>query len=341
MGNRTPCGRVKKPLLPQAELYATDPWYSREELNLSSAGYQPAALPLSYTSIVLVSRCGVDPLPRRDGFYRPAGAASAFPCPCWSPRRGSNPALSLTKAAHRPSMLHGQSGGAAGTRIPRRGCRRHPLSRRCRAPARLRAPYLGGRPTCRSPHLAVPSRFERAPGAVPVDLPDLARRPMTQGAFKPRVVRAVPLLGGRRVHSKPTPRRAPSRFKRAPAPWPVHLPSWRRAAVLIRRPSSGPTRFPSGAQLLLRSLPKPWYPRRDSNSHRPAPKAGASTNWATRANWGPVWVLTPYLQVESLVSRTARRTGQSWKRVHGVEPAAADLKRPPARRGPRRRHGSG
>jgi hypothetical protein len=41
---RTPCGRVKKPLLPQAELYATDPkWLTRLVPTQLSSGYQPDA----------------------------------------------------------------------------------------------------------------------------------------------------------------------------------------------------------------------------------------------------------------------------------------------------------
>lgn len=37
MGNRTPCGRVKRPLLPQAELYATDPSQSKERRATATA----------------------------------------------------------------------------------------------------------------------------------------------------------------------------------------------------------------------------------------------------------------------------------------------------------------
>ena len=51
----------------------------------------------------MVSRCGVEPLPRRERFYRAPAASRGFPDPFnWSPNWELNPDFRLTKAAYLP-----------------------------------------------------------------------------------------------------------------------------------------------------------------------------------------------------------------------------------------------
>lgn len=69
--------------------------------------------------------------------------------------------------------------------------RRALLSREAQQPYWLYHPS-GGRPACRSPHLAVRTRFERGPEAVPVDLPSGGERVRTM----PTPHGAIPLQTG-------------------------------------------------------------------------------------------------------------------------------------------------
>lgn len=48
----------------------------------------------------LVSRCGFDPLLRRERFYRPHARATGFPCPNWSHRSDSNRGRPDTNGLH-------------------------------------------------------------------------------------------------------------------------------------------------------------------------------------------------------------------------------------------------
>jgi hypothetical protein len=126
---------------------------------------------------------GYDPLPHyRDRFYRPSAEPSALPSRELEPQRGAAPRFTAYRAV---VLLLNDKGVADDLGHDPNAVRRAFLSREAQQPYWLYHPF-GGRPTCRSPHLAVRTRFERGPEAVPVDLPS----------------------GGERVRTMPTPRGA-------------------------------------------------------------------------------------------------------------------------------------
>lgn len=109
---------------------------------------------------------GVEPLPRGERVYSAHAGAAGFRHPNWCPDPGLNGGLPDTNGLHCHCAIGAWRRASQSKRTPRGA---HRLAGGPRSLARSLS--NGGRPTCRSPHLAVPSRFERAPGAVPVDLP--------------------------------------------------------------------------------------------------------------------------------------------------------------------------
>ena len=118
---------------------------------------------------------------------------------------------------------------------------------------------IGGRPTCRSPHLAVPSRFERAPGAVPVDLP--CWRSVI--GIEPSTLR---LPGASNAVGEPTPARSVVADSKR-----VELSTFQPHPLSKRRPE------PSGDAVRI------WYSGSDSNGHCPTSKDGDSCQLVYRS----------------------------------------------------------
>lgn len=101
-----------------------------------------------------------------DGFYRPTAEAIGFPYPNGAPPQNRTVVAALPKRCTRHCASGAWRKMVASNHWP---CGHYGLANR--SGSQPQHPPNGGRPMCRSPHLTVPSRFERAPGAVPVDLP--------------------------------------------------------------------------------------------------------------------------------------------------------------------------
>lgn len=132
--------------------------------------------------------------PEGTGFTDPLAQPAPFPTQNGAPPQNRTVVAALPKRC----TCHYASGAwrkmVASNHWP---CGHYGLANR--AGSRPQHPPYGGRPTCRSPHLAVPSRFERVPEAVPDDLPYWRRA----GAFEAHAMRH---------HRFSKPRRRPGRF---------------------------------------------------------------------------------------------------------------------------------